>query len=295
MSCVAVIAGLGALITWFKAQTIQAPILDLRKAARRVGEGDLGTRITVSSTDEIGSLGGAFNAMTRGLEERERIRALFGSVVDPRVRDRLLAGRTAGEHRQATVVFLDLAGFTALSETLAADRVVALLNLYFEAARTCVETEGGLVNKFIGDGVLAVFGVPVEQPNHAAAALRAVAAFRRRMALLNERLVAKGYGPLAFRAGVHTGEVLAGVVGSRERHEYTVIGDAVNVASRLESLGKEFRTDIVVSANTREAAGTTESKDGSPGDGAASAFRLVPLGSTPIRGRLQPLEVYTMA
>jgi len=269
-------------VTWLKALSIATPLRQLREAAKRVGEGDFSVRAPVVARDELGELAGAFNAMTKGLGERELLRETFGKAVDPRVRDRLVEGGDAarGETRTATVVFLDLAGFTSLSEGLPPEKVVGLLNLYFEAATSCVEAEGGLVNKFIGDGVLAVFGVPIDLPGDASAALAALRALDRKMAEINRRLAKAGAPELRFRAGVHRGEVLAGVVGARRRLEYTVIGDAVNVASRLEQLGKEKGRSIIVSGAAAAALRPEE------------AAGLEPLGEATIRGRTAPLAVF---
>lgn len=277
-----VIGALLALITWLKSLSIERPIHELTEAAERIGAGDLSARVAVRSADRIGALGGAFNDMAGGLAERERERGVFGRVVDPRVRDRLLADdkAEAGELRRATVAFFDLAGFTSISEALPPRNVVALLNLYFEAVSSCVEAEGGLVNKFIGDGVLAVFGAPGDLPDHAERAIRAVEALGPRMSGLNARLAAKGYRPLRFRAGLHTGQVMAGVVGSKRRQEYTVIGDAVNAASRLEALGKEYGMDLILSDRTAgEAARPRAWKE---------------LGRVQIRGRVGRMGLFGM-
>lgn len=143
-----------------------------------------------------------------------------------------------------------------------------------------VEQEGGLVNKFIGDGVLAVFGVPDNIGNHADRSLRSIDALRSNMERTSPRLEAIGVPPLRFRAGIHTGQVVAGIVGTRERQEYTVIGDAVNVASRLEQLGKVFNTSVVLSRATK--------------DMAAQDREYRALGETTIRGKREKLELFGM-
>ena len=268
------------LVTWLKSLSIEAPLVELRDAAARLGSGDFRARITVSSDDEIGTVAGAFNDMAKGLEERERMRSIFGRVVDPRVRDHLLTldKEGGGRLQEATVVFLDLAGFTSLSEALSPERIVALLDTWFEAVAVSIEREGGLVNKFIGDGALAVFGVPGDLGDHAARALRSIDALRANMRLASPRLMAMGVPALRFRAGIHTGKVFAGIVGTRERQEYTVIGDAVNVASRLEQLSKDFNTSVVLSRATRDAAAQDRE------------YRV--LGETTIRGKKEKLELF---
>jgi len=279
-SALAAFAVILVLVTWLKSRSIEAPLVELRDAAVRLGSGDFRTRITVSSDDEIGTVAGAFNDMAKGLEERERMRSIFGRVVDPRVRDHLLTldKEGGGRLQEATVVFLDLAGFTGISEALSPDRVVALLDIWFEVVTVSVEREGGLVNKFIGDGVLAVFGVPGSVGDHAARALWSIDALKENMRNAAVRLESLGVPTLRFRAGIHTGTVLAGIVGTRERQEYTVIGDAVNVASRLEQLGKEFNTSVVLSRATR--------------DRAAQDREYRALGETTIRGKKEKLELF---
>lgn len=270
------------VITALKIISIVSPIGDLTSAAERVEQGNLQTGVTVGSMDRIGMLGAAFNNMITGLEERDRMSSIFGKVVDPRIRDHLmdLDITPQGEIRDATVIFFDLAGFTALSESLPPRKVVQFLNLYFEAVSLSVEKQGGLINKFIGDGVLAVFGVPAPLEDHEEKALMAVENLHRLMKGLNRKLQEKKAPPLRFRAGVHSGEVLSGLIGSNNRKEYTIIGDAVNVASRIEPLGKEFNTSVILSKATA--------------DRMKKKRALRYLGPLPLRGKKEPMDLYSL-
>jgi adenylate cyclase len=166
----------------------------------------------------------------------------------------LLEGKVSlgGQSLPVTVLFSDIRGFTSISEQMDPQRVVALLNEYFTEMVDIVMNEGGVVDKYIGDAIMAIFGAPVPKPDDAVNAVRAAVKMRRALADLNERLVARGQPALRTGIGIHTGEVVAGNIGSERRMEYTVIGDAVNLASRLESSTKELGTDVLISEDTYE-------------------------------------------
>jgi adenylate cyclase len=160
---------------------------------------------------------------------------------------------TSGETRSVTVLFADIVDFTALSESLNPETLVRILNGYFEAASTAVTRHGGHVAKFIGDGVMAIFGAPESNAWHAMDAVIAAVALRDSIASYNDELRGQGLPPLDVRIGVHSGNVVAGVVGSRENLEYTVIGDVVNTAARIESLTRKHGVGILISADVRPA------------------------------------------
>jgi class 3 adenylate cyclase len=294
-----VISIMVGLVTWLKSVSIAEPVRKLAEAAREVEKGNFSRSVTASSGDEIGQLTGAFNSMVKGLAERERMKGLFGKVVDPRVRDSMLAGSSTGEQgeeRDAAVVFFDLAGFTGLSEVLEPRQLVKVLNWYFEAVTSSVEHFDGMVNKFIGDGVLAVFGVPLEAEDKERKALQAVQLAMRKLIKLNKQLQTTGTPKLSLRAGIHSGKVLAGIIGTKDRMEYTVIGDAVNIASRLESMGKELEAPIVVSADTIYNALDSAGID--LGEQHPRSIRIGSLvftdrGDSVIRGRQTKLSLYS--
>ncbi|MCP5150813.1 MAG: adenylate/guanylate cyclase domain-containing protein [Ectothiorhodospiraceae bacterium] len=181
-----------------------------------------------------------------------------------------------GEQREATVLFTDIEGFTTLSEEVSPSELIAILNAYFAVVTEPLERHGGVINQFQGDAILATFNLPSALPDHAAAALAAALEIR-------ERLDARTFGNgirLRSRVGINTGPVIGGLVGTSGRLGYTVHGDAVNLAARLEALNKEMGTRILVSARTAELAG-------------AERFGLRALGTVQIRGRRQSVSIFT--
>jgi adenylate cyclase len=255
-----VYVGLGMAFTLVLARTLTKPLGEIAGALRRLRRGELATRIQATASDELGVLQDGVNAMAATLEERERILRTFGRVVEPAVRDHLLSGGDlGGEERFVTVLFCDLRGFTALGERLPPAEVVTILNDYFSAAAVGVRVEGGFIDKFIGDALLAVFGL-FDTPGHpsrcqaAAAALRCATALPTRLAALNAARAANDLPPLALSIGMASGEVIAGTIGAADRFEYTVIGDTVNIAARLQEVAKHRGHGLVATATTFEIA-----------------------------------------
>jgi len=233
-------------LTLLLSKSILRPIEDMRATAARVGAGDLRARVHVVTNDELGGLSRTFNAAVAGLEEREQLREAFGMFVDPDVAEKVLEEGTvfAGEEVDVSVLFLDIRGFTAFAERASAHEVLTRLNEFYDLVVPVLIRHGGHANKFIGDGLLGVFGAPDRQADHAdraaAAALEIVARVRGR------------YGDmLRIGIGVNSGTVVAGTVGGGGRVEFTVIGDAVNTASRVEQLTRETGDDILITEATR--------------------------------------------
>ncbi|MCE5240700.1 adenylate/guanylate cyclase domain-containing protein [bacterium] len=189
--------------------------------------------------------------------------------------------KVQGRRLDATVMFSDLRGFTTLCSTSDPEVVVERLNKYLTAMVEVIREFGGTIHKFIGDGIMAVFGDPVAQDDHAARAVRAAVAMQRRMAAENAAAVAAGQAPLLMGIGIHSGALVAGDIGSEQMLEYTVIGDTVSTASRIEGLNKDFRTGILMSGQTVAALGTTD-------------LPLKHLGTQSVRGRAETLELYTV-
>lgn len=197
-------------------------------------------------------LGAALDHATEQLEHLQR--AFHRFVPRDVVEDIIQRGvTTSGERRLVTVLFADLVDFTALSERSEPERVVRLLNGYFQAMASAVAEHGGYVSKFMGDGVLALFGAPEPNPWHALDAVEAALAMRAAMVRYNAELEARGLAPLRLCIGIHSGPVVAGIVGSAELVEYTAIGDVVNTAARIEALTRRMDADILVSADVRAA------------------------------------------
>jgi class 3 adenylate cyclase len=227
------------------ASSVTAPINRLTAATEKVGGGDLRTRVPVTASDETGALTRGFNRMVGGLQERERLRDAFGAFVDPDLAERVAREGTdlRGEELEVSILFLDVRGFTSYAEQAAAIDVVSRLNDLFDLVVPIVLAHGGHANKFIGDGLLAVFGAPERHPDHAD---RAVAA-----ALDIARSVRERHGDrLRVGLGVHSGPVVVGTIGGGGRLDFTVIGDTVNTASRVESATRATGDDLLITEET---------------------------------------------
>lgn len=265
---------------------ISRPSGHLAEQMAAVREGNLDVKARVDNVDTFGQLSSDFNAMVDGLKQRELLRETFGRYVTKQVADEILAGRIAlgGERRVATVLFSDIRGFTRMSEQLSPEEVVAFLNGYLDMMVACVFEHGGVLDKFIGDAVMAVFGAPVSQGSpeeDARAAVACALEMSRRLDALNRERMARGEAPIEIGVGVSSGELVAGNIGSPVRMEYTVIGDTVNLSSRLEGLTKELGRRILVSEATAKLVG--------------DAFTLEALERMPVRGREKPVQVYGLA
>ena len=262
-------------------RTIIRPLRSREASMHRVENGDLDAIADVKADDEIGHLAAAFNRMTGGLRREALVRDLFGQYVSPEVARLAIEqhGRLEGRVVESTVLFVDIRRFTALAEVLPPARLIGTLNRYFERMLAEVDAEGGIVNKFGGDSLLAVFGSPLNpMPDHAERAVRA--ALRMRMALVefNREQADIEMPELRVGFGLATGELVAGNVGGRRKVEYTVIGDPVNLAARLQELSTDLGADVLLSARTAELAG---------------AANLRSLGAVEVRGRAERVEVFT--
>ena len=244
---------LGALVVGAAlAGGIAAPLLTLVAAMREVLAGNFHLRVPERRQDEIGFLTRAFNEMTAGLAERDAIKDTFGRFVSRDVAVAVLSGQMPleGERREVTILFQDTRGFTSLAERTAPVVLVGLVNRMFTEMVAAVETEGGIIKQFTGDGVMALFGAPVAHPDDPERAVRAALRMAERLPDLNAWLATQGVPPVRIGIGIHTGEVVAGRIGPDTRVEYTVVGDPVNLASRIEGLTKDMQTMILVSATT---------------------------------------------
>jgi adenylate cyclase len=273
---------LGAVLAVLFARAVGTPIAEIAGSARAVGRGEFSISVPVRSNDEIGALAGSFNRMVAGLREREYIRETFGRVVAPEVRDHILesGGGLRGSRATATVLFFDIQGYTGALEGMDAEAAVSWLNRVFAVCSHHVSGHGGTIDKFIGDAVLAVFGVPRPTPDAAARAVAAARAIRDGLAELSGRLGGEGLPPVGFGIGVHSGTVVAGTIGSPERMEYTVIGDTVNVAARIEGMTRTLDRTILLSEATVRAAN------------AANDGRIEPMGTHQLRGRRESIALF---
>ena len=272
---VAVAFTLSLELTVLLSRSILGPLGEVRRATERVTSGDFRARVPVVSGDEIGKLAGSFNQMLAWLQERQKLREAFGSYVDPELADRVLTEGAVleGEEIEVTVLFLDMRDFTAFAEQASPHEVVAQLNELFDLVVPVLERHGGNVNKFFGDGLLAVFGAPDHLPNHAE---WAVAAAREIAAVVREQ-----YGDeLEIGIGVNSGPVVAGTVGGGGHLEFTVIGDVVNTAARVERVTRETGDDVLLTEATRELL--------------VDPTGIVPRGSVELQGKSARVKVHAL-
>jgi adenylate cyclase len=253
------------------------PIRDLAEGTERVGAGDFGRRLPVVQDDDLGALAASFNRMQAGLAERQRLQAAFGTYVDPALAARLLKQSDdvfTGERREVTVMFVDVRDFTPFAEANTAEDTVSRLNALFEIVVPAVVDAGGHVNKFLGDGALAVFGAPNDLADHADAAVAAAAVIQR---LVTERFGAE----LRIGIGINTGVVIAGTIGAGGKLEFTLIGDAVNVAARVEQLTKTTGDTILLTQQCVDAL-------------AARPLGLTDRGFHALKGKSAAVQVFSL-
>jgi adenylate cyclase len=274
--CCALGAVVGFIMTNLSAGSLTRPIDRLREAMQRVESGDLTTTVDVDDPGDVGSLQSGFNRMVSGMRERDRLQELFGRHVGAEVARRAVAADAglAGTDCYVSILFVDVIGSTALAAERSPSSVMETLNALFETVVRTVGAEDGLVNQFQGDGALCVFGAPNELPDHAVRALRAAYALRIDIDRLEQR-----YPGFGAAIGVSTGRVVAGDIGTEDRHEYTVIGDPVNEASRLCDEAKQRSARVLASKASIDAAGPW-------------ARHWVPGGEVALRGRRRPTVVF---
>jgi len=282
----AILSAAIALLSVMLARGITRPIARLTAAAKQLRRGHYErAHVDEEGADELGALARAFNRMAAGLAERERERDIFGRVVSPEVREKLLSGTLGlgGETRYVAVLFSDIRGFSTMSEKMDPQDVVTMLNEYLAAMTAAVRPWHGYVNNFIGDAIVVVFGAPVAESEVEVRAARAALAMREALTSLNLRREAEGHPPLRTGIGIAAGNVVAGQIGSLERMLYTVIGDAVNVASRLESETKAFPEHPILL--TDKVATALKDEEGLP---------MTHIGPRHVKGRDEPVELWAL-
>ncbi len=282
VSTMLLMVGLGIIASLLLAKRLTRPIHQLIEASKAISAGNYRVRLEQNRRDELGSLIASINAMSEGLLRKEQVEKTFSRYVSPKVAKEVLGDlervQLGGIRVCASVVFADIVGFTRLSESLAPEQVSALLNDYFSHIDRAALAFGGHIDKYMGDCAMLVFGVPEPDPDHAFNAVACAVLIQRLVERLNRQRESAGQIPVQFRIGVNAGEMLAGNMGSSERMEYTVVGDAVNLASRLAGVAEAG--EIVLSETMR-------------GENRL-ASRLVadPKGSIRLRGKSEPVTVY---
>ncbi len=259
-----VVFGIAALliiiISLIVARSLHTPLTRIINATDAITKGELNSRIDMKRNDEFGLMSDYFDEMAKGLRDREFLRDTFGRYVSESVANTLLADGTCltlgGEERIVTILFCDIRDYTTISEQMPPTKIVKMLNQYLEVMSNTIDEHHGCVIEFIGDAILAVFNAPNSVPDHSEKALLCAIEMREKLKELNEMWKTLdmadywkrcGIDQITCRVGIHSGLVVAGNLGSPNRMKYSVIGDTVNVAARLEALNKELGTDILIS------------------------------------------------
>jgi len=273
---------LAIVLSFIVLHHLKRPVDEIIRVMDHVKKGDFSQKAKVYTNDEIGFAGEMLNSMNQGLMERELIKDTFGKYVDRRIRDEILSGRVTldGERKEATILFADLRNFTPLVAVTPAKDLIYMLNSYFTEISQVIDRNGGLILQFIGDEVEAVFGAPVAGEANEDAAVKTALEMRDRLDLLNKRFRDRGMPPIAHGVGIHTGPVLAANIGSAYRSAYSLIGDTVNMASRIQDLTKRFKTDVLVS---REIEAVLRDQ-----------YEFIAMPETRVRGKVDPVIVYSL-
>ncbi|OGS07662.1 MAG: hypothetical protein A2270_08305 [Elusimicrobia bacterium RIFOXYA12_FULL_51_18] len=267
----------------FILKSVQRPLEGLISKMGRVSKGDYNVKTRIYFADEVARLKAGFNEMVDGLKEREELRDTFGRYMSIEIARELLKNKKVnlgGEHLDAAVMFCDIRNFTPLSEKMSAAQVVEFLNNYFSYITPPITANFGVISKFMGDAVMAVYTPMLGSVNYAADSVRSALAMREALAAFNAS--GKSPGEVRFGIGIQTGGLVAGNIGTLARLEYTFIGDTVNIASRLESKTKELGTDILISRSVLD-------KIGGILDGEA---KFEGVGLIPLKGKAEPIELY---
>lgn len=277
-----IVVSIAMFFIFMFSMTLTNPIEKLAEMIELVSKGnfDIKARSQVKSNDEVGDLAVAFDHMTDGLKERDKVKNLFSKFHGSSVAEDLIKNDigVGGSNKEVTVFFSDIRGFTAFSEKRTPEQVVAMLNEYFEVMVGIINKNGGVVDKFIGDAIMAVWGAPSESPDDTNNAVKACLEMRQALWELNKKRESRGEEPIMIGMGLHAGRAISGTIGSNERMEYTVIGDAVNMTSRIESSTKAFGSDLLVSE-------TVAAKVG-------QEFLFEEAGSAEVKGKSEPLKLF---
>jgi len=281
----------GLMLAWLVSRGLTRPIIRLQAGARAVSAGKLDdAQVLVTSQDEIGDVTRAFNTMVLDLKEKDRIQETFGQFVDPRIVTSLIGGgyhMSAGEKHVATLFFSDITGFTAIAERLAPSTLVDLVNAYFSEMSVPIRQNSGIIDKYIGDAIMA-FWVPPFVDASTQAQLACTAALEQfaRLDAFRARIpdlvgLRRDIPVIDFRIALSSGEVVVGSIGSDHARSFTVMGDAVNFASRLENVNKHYDTRLLIDDLTRDMAG--------------DAIEAREIDRIAVSGRDQPVTVYELA
>lgn len=249
-----VVVNVSILFVFFYSRRLTRPILKLVDASKEIEKGNFQLTLEAESGDEIGKLTTSFVEMGKGLSDRDKMKDAFGKFVNKDIAEMVLKGevKLGGDKRECVILFSDIRNFTSLSEKIEPELVVEFLNQYFTAMVKCINANGGSVNKYIGDAIMAVWGELGHTELDTEKAIQAALDMRKSLVQFNKNRGTDKKPKIFIGIGINTGEVIAGQIGSEDRLEYTVIGDTVNLASRVESLTKVFGADILITGNSYE-------------------------------------------
>jgi adenylate cyclase len=260
--------------------TLTAPIEKLVDITSQVAKGNFQVKANIRSRDEVGQLGDAFDTMIVGLQERDKVKSMFAKFHGSSVTEDLMKGdlQLGGSKKHVAVFFSDIRDFTKFSEGHTPEEVVDMLNEYFQIMVGIINRNGGIVDKFIGDAIMAIWGAPNQTDRDPQSAVKACLEMRSALEKLNELRAERGKSAIKIGMGVHYGEAISGTIGSDERMEYTVIGDTVNQASRIEASTKAFGTDLLISDSLLETC--------------QSEFVIEEAGRVEVKGKSKPLTLF---
>ncbi|TGM57122.1 adenylate/guanylate cyclase domain-containing protein [Leptospira adleri] len=249
-----VVVNVSILFVFFYSRRLTRPILKLVDASKEIEKGNFQLTLEAESGDEIGKLTTSFVEMGKGLSDRDKMKDAFGKFVNKDIAEMVLKGevKLGGDKRECVILFSDIRNFTSISEMIEPELVVEFLNQYFTAMVKCINANGGSVNKYIGDAIMAVWGELGHTELDTEKAIQAALDMRKSLIQFNKNRGTDKKPKIFIGIGINTGEVIAGQIGSEDRLEYTVIGDTVNLASRVESLTKVFGADILITGNSYE-------------------------------------------
>ena len=269
-------------VIYFFAKSLSVPLKRLVRTSNEIQKGNFHHNLVATSRDEVGHLTEAFNTMSTGLEEREKLKGALNKFVNPEIAEQAMRGeiKLGGERTQATIFFSDIRAFTKISETLEPEEVVEFLNEYMTLMLDCISKTHGVVDKFIGDAIMAVWGTPVSKGNDEENAINGTLMMRLALIEFNKGRGGPKKPIIKIGSGINSGPVLAGQIGSNDRLEYTVIGDAVNLASRIEALNKPFGTDILISEETFSRV--------------ENLFDCVPMQKIKVKGKSEAQQIYAV-
>lgn len=277
-----IVISISLFLCFLFSMTLTGPIEKLAEMIKVVSKGNFDVKATsqVKSHDEVGDLAMAFDNMTEGLKERDKVKNLFNKFHGSSITEDLLKNDigVGGTMKNVTVFFSDIRGFTKFSEGHTPEEVVTMLNEYFAIMVKIINTRGGVVDKFIGDAIMAVWGAPHTSERDTQNAVQACLDMRMALADLNKLRESRGQSPIMIGMGVHCGPAISGTIGSEERMEYTVIGDTVNMTSRIESSTKAFGTDLLISEDVFHKVGTE--------------YALELAGVAEVKGKAEPLKMF---